>query len=107
MASYFPLKTLWRSYFCALVATGVLAVRLYARNLSESFNLIIVTVDESFQNWPVGHVPSSIRPHMALFRAHFLHLYRGFWWLVRCFCDKVELTSAGVSKEISLTVSRC
>ncbi|KAL1999831.1 hypothetical protein VTN02DRAFT_3905 [Thermoascus thermophilus] len=26
MASYFPLKTLWRSYFCALVATGVLAV---------------------------------------------------------------------------------
>ena len=26
MASYFPLKTLWRSYFCALVATSVLAV---------------------------------------------------------------------------------
>jgi chloride channel 3/4/5 len=26
MASYFPLKTLWRSYFCALVATGVLAM---------------------------------------------------------------------------------
>ncbi|KAL4912410.1 chloride channel [Aspergillus aurantiobrunneus] len=26
MASYFPLKTLWRSYFCALVATGVLSV---------------------------------------------------------------------------------
>ncbi|RJE18790.1 Chloride channel [Aspergillus sclerotialis] len=25
MASYFPLKTLWRSYFCALVGTGVLA----------------------------------------------------------------------------------
>ncbi|OQE80216.1 hypothetical protein PENNAL_c0047G04601 [Penicillium nalgiovense] len=25
MASYFPLKTLWRSYFCALVATSVLA----------------------------------------------------------------------------------
>ncbi|EAU31879.1 hypothetical protein ATEG_07617 [Aspergillus terreus NIH2624] len=25
VASYFPLKTLWRSYFCALVATGVLA----------------------------------------------------------------------------------
>lgn len=28
MASYFPLKTLWRSYFCALVATSVLAVCL-------------------------------------------------------------------------------
>jgi chloride channel 3/4/5 len=27
MANYFPLKTLWRSYFCALVATSVLAVR--------------------------------------------------------------------------------
>lgn len=26
MATYFPLKTLWRSYYCALVATGVLAV---------------------------------------------------------------------------------
>ncbi|KAL1993199.1 hypothetical protein VTN49DRAFT_3148 [Thermomyces lanuginosus] len=25
MATYFPLKTLWRSYYCALVATGVLA----------------------------------------------------------------------------------
>ncbi|KAG2420053.1 hypothetical protein HFD88_004851 [Aspergillus terreus] len=25
VASYFPLKTLWRSYFCALVATAVLA----------------------------------------------------------------------------------
>ncbi|KAI8157692.1 putative chloride channel protein UM03490-D [Colletotrichum sp. SAR 10_70] len=25
MSSYFPLKTLWRSYFCALVATAVLA----------------------------------------------------------------------------------
>jgi hypothetical protein len=28
MANYFPLKTLWRSYFCALVATSVLAVRI-------------------------------------------------------------------------------
>ncbi|KIX08449.1 uncharacterized protein Z518_03105 [Rhinocladiella mackenziei CBS 650.93] len=26
MASHFPLKTLWRSYFCALVATAVLSV---------------------------------------------------------------------------------
>jgi chloride channel 3/4/5 len=25
MSSYFPLKTLWRSYFCALVATAILA----------------------------------------------------------------------------------
>lgn len=28
MSSYFPLKTMWRSYFCALVATAVLAVSL-------------------------------------------------------------------------------
>jgi chloride channel 3/4/5 len=27
MSNYFPLKTMWRSYFCALVATAVLAVR--------------------------------------------------------------------------------
>ncbi|CAG8970803.1 hypothetical protein HYALB_00001590 [Hymenoscyphus albidus] len=26
MSSYFPLKTMWRSYFCALVATAVLAM---------------------------------------------------------------------------------
>jgi chloride channel 3/4/5 len=26
MSSYFPLKTMWRSYFCALVATAVLAL---------------------------------------------------------------------------------
>ena len=26
MSSYFPLKTMWRSYFCALVATAVLSV---------------------------------------------------------------------------------
>jgi len=25
MSNYFPLKTMWRSYFCALVATAVLA----------------------------------------------------------------------------------
>lgn len=36
MANYFPLKTLWRSYFCALVATSVLAVRYSMRcNLSD------------------------------------------------------------------------
>ena len=29
MSSYFPLKTMWRSYFCALVATAVLAVGLF------------------------------------------------------------------------------
>jgi chloride channel 3/4/5 len=28
MSNYFPLKTMWRSYFCALVATAVLAVSL-------------------------------------------------------------------------------
>ena len=28
MCNHFPLKTMWRSYFCALVATAVLAVRL-------------------------------------------------------------------------------
>lgn len=44
MANYFPLKTLWRSYFCALVATGVLAVRalldlVYDFRISDFFRL--------------------------------------------------------------------
>jgi chloride channel 3/4/5 len=30
MSNYFPLKTMWRSYFCALVATAVLAVSLFS-----------------------------------------------------------------------------
>lgn len=29
MCNHFPLKTMWRSYFCALVATAVLAVRCH------------------------------------------------------------------------------
>lgn len=31
MSSNFPLKTMWRSYFCALVATAVLAVGFSTR----------------------------------------------------------------------------
>ena len=34
MSSYFPLKTMWRSYFCALVATAVLAVGPSSQNCS-------------------------------------------------------------------------
>ena len=32
MSNYFPLKTLWRSYFCALVATAVLSVSVFIRS---------------------------------------------------------------------------
>jgi hypothetical protein len=58
MATYFPLKTLWRSYFCALVATGVLAVRL--TRLAEFLSLIATSGYESFSHWPTGHVPGEI-----------------------------------------------
>ena len=33
MSSSFPLKTMWRSYFCALVATAVLAVSIISAQL--------------------------------------------------------------------------
>ena len=36
MSSQFPLKTLWRSYFCALVATAVLAVSFISLSLGNS-----------------------------------------------------------------------
>lgn len=40
ISSYFPLKTLWRSYFCALVATAVLA----AMNPFRTGQLVMFTV---------------------------------------------------------------
>ncbi|KAF2721551.1 ClC chloride ion channel [Polychaeton citri CBS 116435] len=40
MSSYFPLKTMWRSYFCALVATAVLA----AMNPFRTGQLVMFTV---------------------------------------------------------------
>lgn len=39
MSSYFPLKTLWRSYFCALVATAVLAVCILSFKLQQPLTL--------------------------------------------------------------------
>ncbi|SPN99576.1 related to chloride channel [Cephalotrichum gorgonifer] len=47
MAVYFPLKTLWRSYFCALVATAVLA----AMNPFRTGQLVMfqVSYDRSWQ----------------------------------------------------------
>ncbi|KAI9842093.1 MAG: glycerol ethanol, ferric requiring protein [Sclerophora amabilis] len=46
MSSYFPLKTMWRSYFCALVATAVLA----AMNPFRTGQLVMfqVTYDRSW-----------------------------------------------------------
>lgn len=39
MSNQFPLKTLWRSYFCALVATAVLAVSLMDVNITSMLRL--------------------------------------------------------------------
>jgi chloride channel 3/4/5 len=52
MSSYFPLKTMWRSYFCALVATAVLA----AMNPFRTGQLVMfaVTYDRS---WHFFEVP--------------------------------------------------
>jgi len=52
MSSYFPLKTLWRSYFCALVATAVLA----AMNPFRTGQLVMFTVSYDRQ-WHFFELP--------------------------------------------------
>ena len=62
MSSYFPLKTLWRSYFCALVATGVLAVGLLTL-IPEKDERALTCDDlgnESIQNRPASNVPGAV-----------------------------------------------
>lgn len=65
MASYFPLKTLWRSYFCALVATGVLAVRLHTYKSCNGANSDLD--NKSIPHGSAGHVPGPVRPILAFF----------------------------------------
>lgn len=72
MSNYFPLKTLWRSYFCALVATAVLAVSSHrphftARKFKSSTRADRSIGNESLPHRPTRHVPSKIRPGLALF----------------------------------------
>lgn len=59
MSNYFPLKTLWRSYFCALVATAVLAVSLLSLTYNTQY-LIMILGHESLSNRSARHVPGQI-----------------------------------------------
>jgi chloride channel 3/4/5 len=65
MSNYFPLKTLWRSYFCALVATAVLAVSTCQSIAGHCTDRWIG--NEPFPNRSTRHVPSQIRSRLALF----------------------------------------
>lgn len=64
MSNYFPLKTLWRSYFCALVATAVLAVCLF--EACRKHKLTRDPGNESLPDGATGHVSGPLRPLMAL-----------------------------------------
>jgi chloride channel 3/4/5 len=52
MSNYFPLKTMWRSYFCALVATAVMA----AMNPFRTGQLVMFTVRYD-RSWHFFEVP--------------------------------------------------
>lgn len=52
MSNYFPLKTMWRSYFCALVATAVLA----AMNPFRTGQLVMFTVRYD-RSWHFFEIP--------------------------------------------------
>lgn len=57
MSSYFPLKTMWRSYFCALVATAVLAVSVPLHIPGEAHS---IQGNEPFPHRPTGHVSGQV-----------------------------------------------
>src|SRR5690242_18297023 len=90
MCNHFPLKTMWRSYFCALVATAVLAVRLSSLTFDNTFTDVVTTGDEPLPHWPARHVPSQIRPLVALLRDPLLHRHRRLRRPLRRLRHKVE-----------------
>lgn len=89
MSNHFPLKTLWRSYFCALVATAVLAVSLDMM-LWVFANSLCSTGDESLSDRPTRHVPGEIRPLLALLRDPLLPHHWSIRGPLRCLCHQME-----------------
>lgn len=67
MSSYFPLKTIWRSYFCALVATAVLAVRPCPSLVIHERLTNYLEGYESLSHRSARIVSGEIRPIMAFF----------------------------------------
>jgi chloride channel 3/4/5 len=84
MSNYFPLKTLWRSYFCALVATAVLAVSTQTSIQRCSTDRWLG--NESVPHRPARHVPSQIRSWLALLRGPLLSHHWNFWWAIWRVC---------------------
>ena len=98
MSNYFPLKTLWRSYFCALVATAVLAVSVCGSGMGLGTDRYVG--NESFSYRTARHVSGQIRSQLALLRDPVLSHYWRLRWLVRRLCDQVESQDAGLPQEI-------
>lgn len=94
MSNYFPLKTLWRSYFCALVATAVLAVSSSPLPSLHTMYICLRTDslvgNEPLPHRPTRHVSSQIRPRLALLRDSLLPAHRHLWWPLRRLCHQVE-----------------
>ena len=103
MSNYFPLKTLWRSYFCALVATAVLAVSSELR-AGGLFGTDSHLGNEPLSNRPTRHVPGEIRPRLALFRNPLLPHHRHLWWLVWRIRHEVESQDASLPQEVSRSI---
>jgi H+/Cl- antiporter ClcA len=59
MTNTFSIKTMWRSFFCALVATVTLAVRPTTL-IQHTRCLRICVGDESFPNWQTCTLPGHI-----------------------------------------------
>jgi chloride channel 3/4/5 len=112
MSNYFPLKTLWRSYFCALVATAVLAVSPSISQIHHcrSGDRAVVGTDsyignEPFPNRPTRHVPSRLLALLALFRNRLLPAHRHLWRPLRRLRHQMELENAGFPQKIPQRLS--
>jgi chloride channel 3/4/5 len=103
MSNYFPLKTLWRSYFCALVATAVLAVSA-CQSIADCCADRLIG-NEPFPNRSARHVPGQVRSRLALFRDSVLYHHWSIWRFIRRLCYQVEPQNAGLQEEVSWKLS--
>jgi chloride channel 3/4/5 len=75
MSHTFSIKTMWRSFFCALMATVTLSVRRVAPPQHLLTNP--PAGDEPLPHGQARTFPSHLRPRLALFRDHLLRHPRG------------------------------
>lgn len=109
MSNTFPAKTLWRSYFCALVGTAVLAVGIILSYDSSVTSygwiccpMLTTTGNEPVSHRPACHVPSTLRSHLAFFRDSLLSAHRRIRWPIRCLRHALESAHASLPQKISI-----